>query len=542
MKKLILIAALMLVLGGCSSAEEELYLKTPLEKNETKTNDSESVQRKRLIGDGSITLSMRQPKTLNPLINSDYTVDNMMKLVFEPLFTLDETQRPVPDLAESYSLSSDGMTLEIRLKDGLKWHDGTDVTADDVIFSLDTIRESPSEIYKSSLGNVDGYKAVGKKTVIINYSAPYGACLYNLCFPIIPEHYYKDDLDEDSPRNFEPVGSGAYKFKSYRKVREIELEASPDYFKGEAGIKYVKIIIMNDKETDLYAFEQNITDAITIDVNEWGKFSTTSNIQAVTFNSNNFEFLGFNYNNPVFDNINIRHAIAHAIPRDEIIENIYVGNARSSIAPINPNSWLSAEDETAQYEYSLEKASEYVKASGIDTDRLKITLLVNSENKERVEAAKLIIKSLNQTGFEVTLLEKSYADYMQLLKDDNFELFMGGAVLSKTPDLRSLLLSSEQGEGGLNYFNFSEAQMDTLLHNAVNARSEGEFLTAEAEIQKYCSTQLPCIGIAFKDSILLTNTKIGGNIQPTVNNSFDNIEKWYLYEEEETTTEEVQGE
>ncbi|MBR1442797.1 MAG: ABC transporter substrate-binding protein [Firmicutes bacterium] len=542
MKKLILIAALILLLGGCSSAEEELYLKAPPEKTETKAESNEAIQRKRLHGDGSITLSMRRPKTLNPLINSDHTVDNILKLVFEPLFTLDETQRPVPDLAESYSLSSDGMTLEVRLKDGLKWHDGTDLTADDVIFSLDTIKSSPSEIYKSSLGNVESYASSGKKTVIINYSAPYGACLYNLCFPIIPEHYYKDALDEDSPQNLKPVGSGAYEFKSYRTVREVELESYPDYFKGEAGIKYIKVIITSDKDTDLYAFEQNITDAITIGVAEWGKFSTTNNIQATAFNSNNFEFLGFNHHNEVLDNINIRHAIAHAIPRDEIIENIYVGNARSSIAPINPNSWLSAEDETQQYEYSLEKASEYVRESGISEDRLKLTLLVNSENKERVEAAKLIIKSLNQTGFEITLLEKSYADYIQLLKDDNFELFMGGAVLSKTPDLRSLLLSSGQGDGGLNYFNFSEAQMDTLLNNAVNARSEGEFLAAETEIQKYCSTQLPCIGIAFKDSILLTDTKIGGTITPTLNNSFDNIEKWYLYEDDKETTEEVQGE
>ena len=138
---------------------------------------------------------MRMPKTLNPLVNEDITVDNILKLIFEPLFTIDsETLKPIPNIASDYSIEEGGKTVSITIRDYIYWHDGKQLTAKDVIFSLDTIRATENSLYKSALNNVASYSNKGNK-VIINYTEPYSFFMYNLCFPIIPSHYYKNNLE-----------------------------------------------------------------------------------------------------------------------------------------------------------------------------------------------------------------------------------------------------------------------------------------------------------------------------------------------------------
>ena len=144
---------------------------------------------------GELALSMRMPKTLNPLVNEDITVDNILKLIFEPLFTIDsETLKPIPNIASDYSIEEGGKTVSITIRDDIYWHDGKQLTAKDVIFSLDTIRATENSLYKSALNNVASYSNKGNK-VIINYTEPYSFFMYKLCFPIIASHYYKNNLE-----------------------------------------------------------------------------------------------------------------------------------------------------------------------------------------------------------------------------------------------------------------------------------------------------------------------------------------------------------
>nr|WP_317359201.1 ABC transporter substrate-binding protein [uncultured Tyzzerella sp.] len=480
---------------------------------------------------GELILSMRMPKTLNPLINEDVTVDNILKLIFEPLFTIDsETLKPIPNIASSYSMSEDGKTAYINIRDDIYWHDGQKLTAKDVIFSLDTIKANPTSIYASVLNNVASYSNKGSQ-VIINYIEPYSFFMYNLCFPIIPSHYYKNNLDIESSQSLKPIGNGSFKFSSYRLANELILEKTTS-FKGTPYINNIKVIITSDSQTDLYAFEKNIINSLTIDFSSWSNMNYKREKISTGINSNNFEYLGFNFDKDIFKNIELRKAIAYSIPKDEILKNIYLGNGVKTLTPINPKSFL-AYKELDNFDYNVAKSIEALGKANLTKEMTNFKLLVNQENKERIETAELIQKRLSQIGFNITIVKKPFEEYKKDLETGNFDMFLAGIDFGTIPNLQSFLMSSGTGEGGINYQNFKDAKMDSLVGKLYNATSEEAFLKASIDIQQYFAEQLPVVGILFKDQILLTDYTIKGDKKPNIYNQYNNIEKWYIEQEVE---------
>lgn len=483
------------------------------------------------VSGGELILSMRMPKTFNPLINQDVTVDNILKLIFEPLFTITEdTLKPVPNLASGYSLSEDGKTVYIDMKQDIYWQDGKSITASDVIFSLDTIKKNPDSIYAKALDKVSSYSSNGQR-VVINYKEPYSFFAYNLCFPIIPKHYYQNIAKEDEYGIDikEPLGSGSYKFSSYRLANELILQKTSN-FKGTPYIDTIKVIITPDYQTDLYAFEKNIINAINIDFSNWGDLSYKREKLTTGINSNNFEYLGFNFDKPIFKNGFLRKAIAYAIPKDEILKNIYLNNGVKAISPINPKSYL-AYKELETYEYSVEDAIEVLGKANLTKDVLNFSILVNKENKERIEMAMLIQKRLSQIGLNITVVKKPFEEYKKDLEEGNFDMFLGGIDFGIIPNLQSFLTSTGTGEGGINYQNFKDEHMDELIENMYKATSEESFIQQAISMQKYFVEQLPVVGIVFKNQMLLTDYTIKGDKQPNIYNQFNNIEKWYIEQE-----------
>lgn len=473
---------------------------------------------------GELILSMRSPKTLNPLINQDVTVDEVLKLIFEPLFKIDEqTMKPVPNIASDYTISADGRSISISIKDGLYWHDGTKITAKDVVFSLSTIEQNPTSIYYYALNKVSSYRASNNQ-VIINYTEPNGFALFSLCFPIIPSHYYNGNLDVSSSASFEPLGSGSFKFKNYRLANELVLESTSS-FKGTPYISTVKAIITPDFETDVYAFENNVINSTYADFSVWGNLITNRQKLITQTFTNNFEFLGFNFENSDFSDKQLRKAIAYAIPKDEIINNIYLSSGIKSVSPINPQSYLYT-PLTDTYQYNIMASLNALSLSNVSTTTF--TLLVNSENSERLETANLIQKSLEQIGIEIIIIPKSFDQYKIDLENGNFELFLGGIDFDVVPNYYSFLSSSGLGLGGINYQNYSSQYMDTLINNMYNATSELNFMSACTDFQLYFSEELPVVGIMFKNGFLLTDTTVIGNKSPTLLNPFNNIEEWYM--------------
>lgn len=468
---------------------------------------------------GTMTIAMHKPETLNPIKNRDNTVDKVLRLVYEPLFVVDENMQVVPNLAESYTIS--GNTVTLKLKSGVKWDDGTEVTASDLTYTLGQLEDAELDtIYKSCAENITSYSKVDNTTVKISYSKGLGSIGYSLCFPVIPKHYYSNkNVDE-----LKPVGNGSYKFDNYTIVKEMNLSASSTGLKGTPYITNINVKIMPDIDTEFQSLEAGVIDTAIVDINNLGSISTELSSNAVEFPTNQFEFIGFNIKNPMFSNVSVRQGFAHLIPRENIISDIYIDKMKESVTPINPDNSYTSKVGEDTYSYDANIAKTLITAGGQNSSAMTFTILVNNENSARVESAKLISNSFNSAGMHTSVEAVPFADYTQRLKDGNFTVYLGGVKLKENMDLTALANSS----GAINYGGYSDANMDKLVGDCTNAMSEEGYKAALNELNKYISTQLPVIGIGFKSDMLVTNSRIKGDKKPTVNNLYGNINDWFI--------------
>ncbi len=485
--------------------------------NENMAKHSENIQK--AAAGGKITLSMRPPETLNPIKNRDNTVDRVLRLIYEPLFALDKDMNVQPNLAEKYEV--DGNSVLVTLKDSVKWEDGNPVTSDDVIYTLGELEKAGLDtIYKSCTDNLTSYAKIDNRTVRLSYSKGLGSVGYSLCFPVIPKHYYSGNAAED----MKPVGDGSYKLSGYTMVKELDLTASETGLNGKPYITDICVLIMPDVKTETDALAAGVTDAATLDINSLGMLSGDFSENAKEFYTNQFEFAGFNLKNEMFSNVSVRQGLAHLIPSEDIIKNIYLNKMTPSVTPINPqNPYVSKVGENI-YETDGNLANTLVSAGGKGFSSFNFSILVNNENSARVESAELISKAFNAVGMNTRVEAVSFEEYEKKLKEGNFAMYLGGVRLKENLDISSLAMSS----GNINYGRYADVNMDKLIGDCNSAISEEGYKAALSELNKYFSSQLPVVGIGFKSDMLVTSSRIKGEKSPALNNIYGNIGSWYI--------------
>ena len=486
---------------------------------------------------GTLTLSMRIPETLNPILNREETVDRILKLLFLPLLDFEESGKPAPAVAQSWELSADGMSATLQLDPDIKWHDGTALTAEDVVFSLNLLRNAPEDaVYKRVLQYVSGCQAVGQNTVVFTFHTGFSGNLSALRFPIIPQHYYAGQTDPKSDNNMKPTGSGAYQLQSYTQASELMLEANPSYYKGQPQIPFICVRITAGKETDINAFEQGMTDVLVADAMEAGRYIDETLSGIYPYASNEYDFIGFNFRKALFQDKTVRQAVAYALPKQTLLESVYLNYGEMTNTPISPKSWLY-EENVAPYHYDLSMAATVLKNNGwTDTDGdkklervteggmdiLQATILVNQENTARRQIASKLKEELETIGFRITIDQQPFAVYQERLINGQFDMVVGGWKCSEITDLTPFFATG----GSLNYIGYSNEEMDALLAAAYAAVGEGQTLLAYSSLQKKLAEELPYINIAYRNQAVFASKYVGGTVAPTDFNIYRGIEAW----------------
>lgn len=518
---------------GCTSIAKSEYEETLQSIN----TEKKEIDIKPTSG-GTLNIAIRNPKTLNPLINEDESIDQVLKLIYDDLIILDENQKPTPNIASTWQLAQDGISLTLSLRNDITWHNGTSLTAKDVIFSLDTIAKSQeTSAYKACINNISSYSKIDDYTVLIIYKQPFLGSVYSLNFPIISQDYYKNENILLSDKNMIPMGTSAYEFYSFDTMKQLNLKKNSNWFKGSPYIDNIRAEIIPKKDAELYSFAQKQIDVLNTDVVDWEKYNGDKEAEYVT---NSYNFIGINFNNSILNDKTLRQALAYAIPKEKIIEEIYLGHAISTDTPINPKSWLSF-NKDLKYTYNINTSKELLKQSGWedldqngilekDGKELTFSLLVNEENVQRTETAKIIQDTLKQIGIEVTIVIQNYENYTNKLKTKDFETFLGEWKLSIIPDF-SFAFHSSQIAAGNNFISYSNSDMDNLLHQAFVATTEASMIESYKNLENHIIEELPYISLYFRNASVLTSSRVKGELTSNMNNVFLGIENWFIYDD-----------
>lgn len=446
---------------------------------------------------GHLNIAMPMPQTLNPLLNSDPALAQVLRLIFEPIVIFDDENLPMPNPAiiESIVFAPSGQSLTIALRDGIFWEDGTPITSSDIAFSINVLRHNApaTAVYRPNVAHITSTNTTGDKMLHINLAAPMWQMMYLLDFPIIPAHYYTgvSTTNLTAARNMHPVGNGAFRFYEYVLANRLELMANDNAPLGRPYIDRITAIVLRDINDADHAFSQGLIDVFVADHSNWGRYRSLGRNLAANLSLQNLDFIAFNHNRTIFAEPLIRQAIANAPDVEAFVQAGFARDAQGilhrQLSPALPSVPLA------------------------------LTIIANEENVQATANAQSLYRNLVNAGVAVTLHILPAEFFAIRLAQFDFDLAVGTVTLDN-PSNYDFIRS----------FGYSASEFGAIQFRMRSAVSYSEFAQTIADLRQYVEENLPFIELNRRGDVLFTTSRLHGDFSTTINDIFRNIENWFL--------------
>ncbi|OGZ36814.1 MAG: hypothetical protein A3D38_01595 [Candidatus Portnoybacteria bacterium RIFCSPHIGHO2_02_FULL_40_23] len=496
-----------------------------------------------------------QPRFLNPVLAQINDADrDLTQIIFSSLLKHDGRGNLIPDLAKNYEIKENGLVYEFFLKENIKWHDGETLTADDIVFTINTI-QNPE--YKSPLRiNWNGVKVekIDDYAVRFKLNNIYAPFLHNMTVGILPKHLWAGISAQNfhlAQYNHEPVGSGPYKFKELKQnksgvIQSIELKKNKDFYLKDPYIENLIFEFFQNEETAIQALNKKQVDGLNFfSAAQQSKIQNKSaNIYRI--NLPRYYAVFFNQTKTkVLSDKTARLALAYATDKKEIIEKILNNEGLIADSPLLPNS-LGYTKEIKIYDFAPEHAKNILRADGwkdtdgdgilekkINNENLKFEItLVTADWPELIKAANLIKEQWGKIGAKINLeiagLGAIQEDY---IRPREYQAILFGEVLGSDPDPFAFWHSSQKRDPGLNLALYDNEKIDKVLEEARQNLDKKIRIEKYEEFQKLLVDDVPAVFLYSPAYLYPVNKKVKGvsleNL-PLPSYRFSQIENWYI--------------
>ncbi len=436
-------------------------------------------------------------ENLDPRIMRNTTGYRVANLLYDGLVELDSTLTPTPSLAQSWERPT-ATRWVFRLRDGVRFHDGSNVTADDVVYTFETILDpalrSPARNLYVPIARVE---ALDAQTVEFSLSRPYAPFLTYLDVGIVPRHLAESGHDLAS----EPVGSGPYRMVTWNKGNRIDLEAYDTHWGGAPSVRRVQILVVPDNTARAQAFEAGDLDIIQSplaprDVRrlvESGRFASWIRPGiAVTY-------LNFNTASPLLSDRRLRRAIAHLIDQETIVDGIYEGMDTRALSIFGPTSWAFAPD-VRQPTFDPAAGTSVLERLGWrDSDgdgvrerhgeRLSLRLGTHSEDVNRVQTIEYLQNAFAGHGIETSVEISDWPSFSARRDAGDYDIILLGWTQLVDPD--RVTFEQLHSTGGLNWGRYQNPRLDTLLERGRTMQERETRATVYRDVARIIAEDVP---------------------------------------------------
>lgn len=492
MRKLLALFALGALLAGC-----------------TKVGTSSSTEGGTNAGTqaGTVRVAVQsEPKNLNPILASNTTDGMIAAFMFDFLVTADPKGNPLPDLANPVpteangGISKDGLTVTYHLVKGVKWHDGVPFTSKDVKFSWQAVMNPANNTTsRNGYDQVTSVDTPDANTAVFHLKKKY-APIVNTLFAesdnpiwVVPEHLLaKYPNINNLPFNGEPVGTGPFKIAEWVRGDHITMVRNDDYFMGKPKLDKVIIKVIPDENTTLNELKTHDIDwMFEASPNTCNQLKGITGITIPFSTVDGYEGVLFNTSRGPLSDVRVRKAIAYAIDKKALVDNLTCGTQK--IATEDHPDWMWAHNpKVTQYPYSVQQAKTLLQQAGFtpgpngimqkNGQPLSLLGVTNNSNTTRHKLSVIVQAQLRQAGIDLQL--KTYpgaqlfapAGEGGILQLGRFDLSFSGWYAGVDPDDSSQFLCKMVPPGGYNYDRYCNpametAQNDALTHYDVPART-----------------------------------------------------------------------
>ncbi|MCZ4353864.1 ABC transporter substrate-binding protein [Roseovarius aestuarii] len=474
------------------------------------------------------TLSVHMPqeqRTLNPALRASTGVYVIASKIMEPLMDLDEQGALVPMLATSWEGSEDGLTYTFKLREGVKWHDGTPFTSADVQFTAMELWKKYQNYGTALHANLVSVETPDDHTAVFTYSRPMPADLLFGAIPdlgyISPRHIYEGTDILANPANVAPIGTGPFKFDQYERGQYVIAVRNEDYWR--AGFPYLDRIIwrfISDKAAAAAALESgqvHMSNYSSLSLADMDRLSKDDRFEVSARGNTRQPFqntVEFNNRRENLKDVRVRRAIIHALDTDFFIENFLYGNGNRAQGPIPKASDKFFKEGRVDYEYDVDKANALLDEAGFerggDGTRFELTMHVPPFGEDIPLWATFVQQSLDAVGIKVRILNVDAATYLKEVYGEwNFDLSTGWHIFRADPAISTMVWyrsGSPDGTAFTNQWGWTDPKADEMIDAAASELDTEKRRAMYPDIVDRLNTELP-IWMAIDRSFMSTTSE-----------------------------------
>lgn len=453
----------------------------------------------------------------------------------------------VPDIAESYTVSDDGLTYSFILKENAFFHDGVRITADDVAFTIEKAQDNTIKSPRRALWNDVTTEVVNSREIKFNLKHPFSPFIYNTTLGILPKHLWKDVTSESfvfSELNSLPIGAGPYYISSIEHddrglPTKYILKSHKKYTLGRPFITTMEFSFFPNEASLLEAYYEGIITSLhSVSATEATKVNSSHSNILHTFLPRTFAVFFNQSQNPALSNEEVREALNLLTDRDAIIKDVLKGYGIKSNGPlpIHENTESAVDIEKAKA--LLTKAGWTLNSNGIFEKKTKTSTtplafsLTTANASELKQAAELIKQQWEKIGASVTLKIYENGDLQQnIIRPRKYDALLFGEIVGHDLDLYAYWHSSQRNDPGLNIVLYANSKVDKLIDEMRATEDSIDRLNKAKEAETLITNDTPAVFLYSPDLIYITSKdtyipSLSNITTPT--DRFGNIMKWYI--------------
>lgn len=468
-----------------------------------------------------------EQRILNPALRASTGVYNISGKIVEPLINKDYDGY-VPLLATEWAGSEDGLTVTLKLREDVRWHDGEAFACDDVAFTAMEMWK-PLLNYSSALQqNLESVDCPDPHTAVFNYSQPMPLDLFLAAMPDLghpmPKHLYEGTDILKNEYNNAPVGTGPFKFVEYKRGQYVMMERNDDYWRGEEFPYLDRVVVrfITDKSAAAAALEaEEVLESSFMGVSmaDIERLSSDERFDVGTEGYENnvaHSTVEFNFRNPILANLKVRQAIYHGLDIDYAIKTIMRGFAKPGRGPVPSTGGANYTDEVPTYDYDVETAKSLLDEAGYPADENGVRFKLRHRPAPWGEYTQLwgqyFAQAMGEIGIEVELLTNDAPGFLSgVYRDHDFDTANGWHQFRSDPAVSTMVWlrsGSPAGSPWTNQFGWQSDEMDAMIDEAASELDPELRAKMYHAIQVKEMEELPVIFAIEHPFIGVTNKKL----------------------------------